>query len=251
MGALEAYDRFTEEVAERQLPVHCDYNSTSITSGGHARLPDADMGHVIGANTATARHIMRMLAAKGDILPGESILPVDLGKTGWTQSEYMMFWLLTIARPDISEIHNRDEQGLLRFERQIGASLVRHGVDVSVMSDGSLPHERRRSHYQLFGTAVASAVQTDDISCTPARRFNKLVDTGVSLGCDTENDFARRLQIPRYRLMAVSAAAGGNLALPELNEDLHVIRAFGADVFMPREHTIALKGEMLTLVRES
>lgn len=88
---IEAYWDFEGTLIRRGIGRALIYGSTSITSGGHARTPGADMGHIIQSNTRTARELASVLEESGALEGPELILPVDLGKTGWNQSQFMVF----------------------------------------------------------------------------------------------------------------------------------------------------------------
>jgi len=245
LAPLQAY-----EVFERELVAHglgrriLDYGSTSITTGGHARIPGRHMGEVIAANTKTAREIVALLHAGGSIEANEMLLSVDLGKTGWGQAGFMSYWLLSIAGPDVRALANRPG-GFTDFERIIERSIQEHEVDLGIMGSGKLDRDVRRPEYQKFTAAHVSALRRSGVDCRPVRRLISLVDPDISLGCEAESTFARDLGIPKMRVTPVKPASIDEaVPIPMLREDLHVIQAYGGRV------CVAAAGSMLTLQRE-
>lgn len=240
---IEAYWDFENTLVRRGLQRVLDYGSTSITSGGHARIiPDADMGHIIQSNTHTARELVTVLEASGAIQGDEMALPVDLGKTGWNQSQFMVFWSLVIGGPDLR--HAKGTRVFANLENQISERMKEHEVDDLVMADVSLGHDVRRPEYKKFAEAFAHLFfERDD--CKPVRRFISLVDPQLSLGAYAERVLAWEMDIDLFRVAAVKPASIEEaVKLPKLKEDLKIIQAHGGEV------VVAQKDSMLTLVRD-
>jgi hypothetical protein len=238
---LEAYWNFENTLVRRGLKRVLDYGSTSITSGGHARIPGADMGHIIQANTHTARELVTVLEASGAIQGNEMALPVDLGKTGWDQSQFMVFWSLVIGGPNLTG--KNAPLFFSNFDKQIETSMEEHEVDSQIMANTSLGHETRRPEYVKFAHAFANLFKHRDIQ--PVRRFLSLVDPQLSLGAYTERVLATELDIDLFRVAAVKPTSVEEAVnLPKLKEDLKVIQAHGGEVI------VAQKDSMLTIVRD-
>jgi hypothetical protein len=243
IGPVEAYAGFLDERERRGLSPYFDYASTSITTGGHARYMD-DTAGVIAANTRTARQMVELLDDQGTITGRRMILPVDLGKTGWSQSEFMTFWALTISGPDLRDLPN-DIQGLTTFEDDLDQQLRNHGVDLSVM-DSHLGREERNPHYIRFIDAYVGAMQNTGVRCLPAYRMVSLVDPEISLGCSAEMRLARELGIPVNRVVPVKPATVEEaVPVPTLKQDMNVITAAGGVV------CVAARGSMLTLLGQN
>lgn len=239
---IEAYWDFEGQLIRRGLHRVLDYGSTSITSGGHARTPGADMGQIIQSNTRTARELVTVLEASGSVQGHEMALPVDLGKTGWNQSQFMVFWSLVIGGPDLR--HTNETRVFGNLERQIGESMKNHEVDDLVMADASLGNEPRRPEYTKFAEAFADLF-FERGDCKPVRRFISLVDPHLSLGAYAEKVLAMELGIDLFRVAAVKPASVEEaVKLPTLKEDLKVIQAYGGEV------VVAQKDSMLTVVRD-
>lgn len=240
MDPLEAVMMFDDNLVLRNLGRRIlDYGSTSITTGGHARLPDKKIGEVITANTRTARQIVQVLEAAGAVEAHDIMLSVDLGKTGWDQTQYMSFWLLSNAGPDISEVARRF--GLSAFKNTIRDKLHEHEVDLELMGNMTLDREIRRTEYAKFAFAYAEVVKYLDrsnIPLQPVRRLLSLVDPNISIGCYAERVFAQAISIPRFRVTPVRPMAveetSEAVGLPTLQHDLGIIQAYGAEICVAR-----------------
>ena len=242
MAPVEAYAAFLDERDALGLSIYFDYPSTSITTGGHARVPGKQMGEVIAANTRTARQMVALLHKQGTLLGKEVVLPVDLGNTGWKQSEFLTYWCLTLAGLDVRQMRNVP-QGLTVFEQHLTTSLRNGGVDLSLMNDSKVDRELRRPEYGRFVKAMAGVAKEATVSRTPAHRLISLVDPQISVGCWAESEFAQQLDIPRQKIVPVKPASINEaVPVPTLREDITVITALGGTV------CVAAEGSMLTLV---
>jgi hypothetical protein len=245
---VEAYLRFLDMRDKADLSPYFDYGSTAISTAGHARNAETkglSMSQIIAANTDTARQLAGLMHKQGTLEGPELVLPVDLGNTGWTQSQFMEYWGLTIPGPDLRELR-KVEGAFGRFERNMDLSLARHGVDLTIMNNSRLERNERRQHYVGFISAFAEIVEETDVVKNPARRFIKFVDTAVSLGTSAEDQLAREMDINRYEVAAVKPATLDEaVPMSTLREDMRVIMALGGSVL------VAPKGAMLTLVRDT
>ena len=242
---FEAYTHFRRELGRLGIGGALDYLSTSITSGGHARVPGADMGTIIESNTRTGRLLTAHLEATGALQAEDAILLVDLGKTGWNQVGFMKFWSMVISGIDTPAAARRP-QGLSQLETQIESAITHSETDLFAMAESRLDSSVRREQYYHFVSAFAELVMSGRVEARPVHRFIKLVDTKVSLGCDAEAKLARRLNIPTLRLTPMKPATEQEVAseIPLLDYDLSVISAYDGEV------TVAAKGSALMLTRE-
>lgn len=240
---IEAYWDFEGQLIRRGLHRVLDYASTSITSGGHARyIPGADMGRIIEFNTRTARELVTVLDESGALQGKELILPVDLGKTGWNQSQFMVFWSLVIGGPDLRSKHSA--WNFRNMDQRLMETMKEHEVDDLTMADTSLDHEQRRPEYKKFAEAIADMLfERGDHQ--PVKRFISLVDPQLSLGAYSERVLAEELGIDLFRVAAVKPATIDEAVEQKtLREDLKVIQAKGGEV------VVAQKNSTLTLVRD-
>lgn len=245
LSPFEAYDRFTIERDSRHLSPYFDYASTSITTGGHALYMD-NIGSIIEANTRTAREMVTLLDKQQTIVGQRVVLPVDMGKTGWSQSEFMEYWSLTIAGPNAKELKTGFGGTPSGFERYLGRYIRDWGVEVDVMNDSSVNREERRPEYEKFVQAYATAIGSLNVRCLPAYRMISLVDPDISLGCWAEKQLANRLDIPVQRVAPVKwASISEAVSFEPLHKDLSVIMAAGGTV------CVAPRGSILTLVGEA
>lgn len=239
---IDAYLRFLDARDEQGLRPYFDYGSTSITTGGHALVPDKPMGEIIAANTNTAREMVTLMNQQGGLIGREVLLPVDLGYTGWKQSGFMTFWSLVISGPDLRDL-SADVQGLSVFERQFESNLHEFGVDLERMDDSKLDREARRPEYDSFINAYAATLMDGRVDCLPAHSLISLVDPDISLGCWAEKRLADRLDIPTQRVAPVKVASIDEaVTVSTLREDMKIITALGGTV------CVAPRGSMLVLV---
>lgn len=243
MAPTEAYMTFTQQRDERGLCPSFDYVSSPITTGGHALVPGRPMAGIIAANTHTARQMTSLLDMQGSLVGSEVVLPVDLGKTGWNQSDFMTYWGLTISGPNLSELSS-DVQGINGFEAQLARNLYEQGVDTDVMNDPTLDREERRVHYERFVRGYAATMADTNVTSLPAHRLISLVDPDISLGCWTEKRLADTLRIPSQSVVPVRVAAMPEaMPLPTLGEDQRIRMALGGTV------CAAAKGGTLLLAK--
>ncbi len=239
MGPIETYAEFLDRRDAAELSPYFDYASTSITTGGHALyLPN--IGEVISANTRTAREMVTLLDRQGALIGPRVVLPVDMGKTGWTQAGFMTYWGLTIAGPDI-----REPGMVTSLEYKLSHQLEAQGADLELMNDASIDREDRWPEYEKFIGALTGAIGSSSVRCLPAYRLISLVDPDISLGCRAEKHLANQLQIPTARVMPVKLSTVEE-AVPfePLRHDLKVIMAAGGSV------CVAQRNSILTLVGE-
>lgn len=239
---VDAYLSFLSAKDERGLRPYFDYASTSITTGGHALVPNKPMSDIITANTNTAREMVALMNQQGGLIGREVLLPVDLGYTGWKQSGFMTFWSLVISGPELRTL-SYDTQGLSQFERQLETNLHEFGVDRERMDDSKLDREERRPEYDKFVSAYAATLMDSQVDCLPAHSLISLVDPDISLGCWAEKRLADRLDIPTQRVAPVKVASIEEaVTVPTLREDMKIITALGGTV------CVAPRGSMLVLV---
>ncbi len=254
---FEAFVVLRQELGTLGLRHTLAYASTSITTGGHARRMAASpandvlritpltIGDVIAANTRTAQLMIAQLERKGDVEAKDVILPVDLGNTGWNQTEFMKFWALVIGVTNLEDMTGHTLQGLVGLEHELEEGLARDGVDVELMSSKTASLDDRRPEYYRFVDSYARTLRGQRVQPEPVRRFIQLVDTGISLGCDAERRLANDFGVPAFKLAPMRPATidEATADVPLLQEDLRIITAYGGEV------AIASKGSSLTLVR--
>lgn len=231
LSPVQAYLEFCKERESRNLSVHANYGSTSITTGGHVYLKSLD--RIIEANTRTARLIITQLTEQGSLIGHRMILPVDMGANGWSQSDFLTYWSLTIAGPD----HHR----LAGFEEKLTKNHKKYGVELDIMNDSKLNREERRPIYARFVDAFVQTIRTTKVYCLPVYSLISLVDPDISIGCWAEKRLAAELGIPLQGVAAVKPANVSEIP-PPLGEDLKILVANGSSVL------VAPRGSMLTLV---
>lgn len=243
MGPYEAHVELMSRLDNLNLLHALDYGSTSITTGGHARISSKAMHEVVAGNTRTSRLISVMLKNKGDILPIYYMLATDLGNVGWNQAQYMMFWSLNIAATNARALAGRS-YGV--FEKRIESGLREDGVDVKVMADATILREKRSEEYVKFVLSIAKTVKSGRISPQPIHRLIGLVDTNISIGCDAERVLAKEMKVPCYRLISMkpTVITDATASIAALREDIRILTAQGAQI------AVAKKGASLTIIAD-
>lgn len=228
---LETYLRFRRLRRDTRLTPCPDYASTSITSGGHARLPGLKSYEVINANTDTSRRLISEMANQGTLDARATVLPADLGYLpGWRQSDYMHLWSLIIGGPDLGI--RRRNQSSLRYQRRFDKKLAKNLVDVEKMNDKTTPAEQRAPEYFQFARSFAEAIDDPSYESAPARSVIGLVDPETSLGCQTEKLLGKLLGIPLKRVAPVRKIDIYAQAIEDhkLIEDMDQIIKFGGTI---------------------
>lgn len=248
MDYVEAYALTNQKLGQAELAGReFDYIRTAVTSGGHSRVSEVaglGIGAVIKANTDTSREMLRNLEAKGDIKAKNAILPTDLGKTGWDQTQFMGYFALTIGRPDLAEIA-KQSSGFTKLEKKIGRAITGHEIDLELMGNPQLTHDQRRPEYAKFAQAFASLFRGNSFNVAPVERIIGFVDTDLSLGSYSEKMLGQHLGIPQFRVAIAKPGQVDDLSQYKLREDLRVISANGGEV------CVAPSQSTLTLVRDS
>ena len=216
------------------------YCSSSITSGGHARNNDLNIGQIIQKNTDSAFDLCDELFKVGQLSPRKAIEAVAVGKiNGWGQSDYMEFWLNVMARPRHDGAGAAHRLDTLR--NNFAGALDQHSeVDMTIYNSSKFTAEQRAPHYIKHADIYADVVRQADIEATPIDRLVRLIDTDTSLGAQTENYFAKIMGI---QVMNVAIAQVGNDHLPahypssRLVKDTDDIVRFGGHVFSTERRT--------------
>jgi hypothetical protein len=154
----------------------------------------------------------------------------------------MNFWSLAISGVDVMTPVNAP-QGLSQLEKQIENAVREADVDEFTMGEPRFDVETRRQEYYRYVNVFADLVTSGAVAAKPVHRFIRLVDTKVSLGCDSESVLAGKLNVPIRQPAPMKPATQSELAnsLPVLGEDLKVVSAYGGEV------TVAAKGNALML----
>lgn len=206
------------------------YASTAITSGGHKRDDSLEMREVIIRNTESARLLAEQLAADGQIDAESTVEPVYVGKTGWSQAEYMEFWLAVIAGAQLTkDFSARDVDHLRAMQRQ-AYDLAE--VDFNRMNSGATAETRAAEYFQM-AAAAASTYEAGHVEAQPMKRLVRLIDADLSLGAQAERVFARKMGIKVLNTCVVRPVAPSALEAvnPHLARDAERLIKFGATVF--------------------
>jgi hypothetical protein len=196
------------------------------------------MGQIVAANTDTARQVVGLMDRQGTLAGRQVVLPVDLGNTGWSQSNFMLYWGLTIAGPDL-----RDQESipgaLDNFGRRFGELLARREVDLEVMNNSAIERDVREPHYLGYVASLAATVQGTDVKTHSASSMLSLIDPQASLGCTAEAYLADEIGIPRMRIAAMEPGRMQEaVPLPTLREDMTAIMALGGQVLIAQRNSV-------------
>lgn len=228
LDPFEAYIRLRQKMGRVGLYAH-DYCSSSITSGGHARDTSLTTGDVIRKNTDVAMDLSDELFKVGQLNPRTTVEAVVLGKIAWKQSDYMNFWLSTMA--GLPARGYGVAKAIDNFQKDFQASIDHNeNLDMAIY-DSSQQAKVRASHYFEHAQTFARTVRQH--SHEPIKRLVRLVDTDTSLGAQSEKVFARTMQIGIFGVaLAQTGAPHYSAGLPaSLILDTERIVAFGGTVF--------------------
>lgn len=187
----EAYGMYLELEETRQLPAPTLYVSTSITSGGHVRDPQADKTtpegrrKIIEANNLTAALLIGQMVADNDYMDRDNIvLTTEMGYIkDWTDSDYMQFWSYILGGVDVDDAEGIDDVFLDAGWEETLKAMNTRGVD----------NELRWPPYKRFTSALAEEVVDAQTIRDPMEYVLQLVDVQMSLGCRAETILADEL----------------------------------------------------------
>lgn len=213
------------------------YAQATITSGGHARNPELSWLEIVKKNVAYAQAMAEDLYASGELDPMKTIEASTLGLVGhWSESDYITFWLTTLARPNMTG--HGAAQSVDHMRQRLRNSLQDHHIDMSIFNDYTRPREERAPNYFMLADAFYDAV--GGVGHEPVERLVAVSETSGSLGASTERYFAKKLGAHVYGLAIASL---GNQTLPPdyphglLAKDTEAIVRYGGQIFDPRKNT--------------
>lgn len=162
------------------------YLSTSVSSGGWIRDKTLSQAEVISANGKTALRYADYLHRAGLIDLHRSVDAVSLGHVPtWRQYEYLKFWLPVMGRVELSTENVREIQSqLTEFE---------NSHDMDLFNDSSAPQTERRPLHAAFERQFVRATQ--NMGSHAVEQVVQLIDASLSLGGDTERDYANDTDI--------------------------------------------------------
>ena len=228
-SSTEAYLWYQRQRQHRDLIPSPDYASTSVTSGGHARIPGIDTYAVIEKNTQTARRMLGELAVNKVITKDQIILPTDLGHIPhWRQSDYIGFWLSVIGGFELELTPANRNAGL--FEGRVNSALKHEEVDIDRMNNSEWPANERATEYFKFAKAFSLAANSLGVEAKRIARLINLIDPLASLGSRTERAFAHLRGIPSYSIYIAGPGPRAADAIVDrrLKADLETIISYGA-----------------------
>lgn len=239
LDPYEAHVELRQHMGLRGLQLDA-YGSSSITSGGHARNNDLQFSDVIARNTDTALDMCDELYKSKQLDPMSTIEAVTLGKVRhWSQSDYMTFWLATMAglRWSGHGIAREIDDFRLKFDQLCAEN---EDLDMGVYNDSTLEAKQRVSHYFEHANVFARSVQGSETE--PVKKIAQLVDPDTSLGAQTERVFAKLIgaQVFRVALARTGLTPTSDFVKQRLVADSSSIVVFGGTVFDARQRKIAV-----------
>jgi len=228
LDPFEAYIRLRHKMGELGLHAE-DYCSSSITSGGHARDDNLSMGEVIQRNTDTAMKLCDELFTVGQLNPRTAVEAVVLGKIAWKQSDYMTFWLATMA--GLPARGHGVAQAINNFRNDFEIALRdSDSLDMSIYDSKESPNTRAPHYFEHAQRFAATAQQHNP---EPVHRLIRLVDPEMSLGAQTENVFARLMGTGVFRVAIAETGIepSQHNTSDALLKDMEPIIRFGGTVF--------------------
>ena len=233
---LEAYVRLETALGERALR-YDTYAQATITSGGHARNPNLAWIDIVKNNVAYAQSMAQHLYETDELNPAHTLEASTLGLINhWKESDYISFWLYTLARPDVTGKGVSARVNKLR--KQLKNELDKHHIDLDTFNNYKKDAADRAPYYFRLADAYADAINNTDHN--PVERLVAVSETAGSLGANTERYFAKKLGIKVYGL---AIAQLGNIVLPAdygqplLVKDTESIVAYGGQIFDPTPET--------------
>lgn len=196
---VEAYEFFLKQQAKLNLLPCPDYFSTSVTSGGVARIAGVSYEDAVKRNAAISYKTMETLARAGAIDPRRTILPTAISShyllKDWQQKDYITFWHLVISGARVSNVR--------KLRKSLDKAYQLAKVDLDLVNDSKAPAAARAPQHYRLTTAVLMALEmAGDAKTIPVSRVINLNDTDRSLGCRAERDLAGRLQIASCNIQA-------------------------------------------------
>jgi len=207
------------------------YCSTAITSGGHSRNPGLKMHTIVMRNIKNSLQMAEELAQLRQIDPASTLEPAAVSRAHFSQGQYLELWMAAIAQVDMRHF------SVEAFRNGVQAAYWRHGVDWELLNSQEAP-EKRAPEYFKQATAFAEVVEP--LPRRSVKRLVRLIDTEMSLGAQTEIYFAKLLNIPVMRAVAMKPVASlnegfGAIAHAPLRLDTEKLVSYGATVFSVAE----------------
>jgi hypothetical protein len=227
--------QLSSELRRRQL-WYDSYLQTVITGGGHAYDPTLDGERAVQRNIETGLTVAEELHNEGIVDLTTSVEAAAMPAIdGWLPDDWMTFWPLVMARLDYTQIrpHRLDY-----LEERLQAQLYEHinygGLNMNEYRDRTIPKSRRLGHYLTHINAVREMLTLNHVPMHPVSRVISLVGTEESVGSTAERDFARALNIRRFKavLAKVEPLAPEDLTEHIIGERIQRLRSLGVQALV-------------------
>ena len=233
---FEAFLRLETALGAKAL-FYDTYAQATITSGGHARNPNLQWLEIVQKNVAFAQEMAQNLYASGELDPTKTIEASTLGLIKhWKESDYITFWLSTLARPELSG--PGAVQRVADMVDQLNGELHKRDIDLSTFNDYTLAAENRAPNYFKLADSYIDTLAT--IEHTPVKKLVAVSETQNSLGASTERYFAKKLGARVYGLAIAQFGAQtlpAEYPSPLLFADTRSIVEYGGQIFDPEART--------------
>lgn len=210
-----AYTEFQRDREHNEEPPF--YASMAITSGGHKRNIELDIGSVIAMNTHYGT-LLRQYLAENNLGPADVIIPSELGsmrQAQWGQLDFLMLWYHIIAG-----VHEQDAVIIEDRLRQNGSYTDAKWAQKELLGETS---EDTWRAYENFTEDYVAALQGTRYPYHPVKGVLGVLDGEMSLGGRAEKLLANRLDVPFYTLEAQEGSVSG-----EFRQELKTLTNLGA-----------------------
>jgi hypothetical protein len=231
---VEAYEMFLKACSRLNLLPCPDYFSTSVTSGGIARIAGVSYENAVIRNATISHRTMEILATAGAIDPRRSVLPTDISAhhllKDWQQKDYITFWHLVISgvRP----------HSFRKLRLALDKAYTSRKVNMDLLNDSkAAPCDRAPQHYRLTSAVMDAIKSIGHGTPLPVNRVISLNDVDRSLGCRAERDLASRLLIPSCDIQVGQGLSSDDVwidSLGEISDDVRAIIKAGGRLSLLR-----------------
>lgn len=223
---VDAYIDFLERLG-KDAGNYEDYISTAITAGGYKRDATIPYADVVAKNSDYAFAMADELHRQGQLNVHETLDAVALGKTGWRQRDYLLFFFNAMARP-IVRSKESPEYNLLQ-----SIFTTPEQYDAEVFNNESLPNEERYPHYSAFAYEYWQRISALDIA--PIDRTVRVLDWDRTLGGRAEEELAKHIgiRVATPHLIQTSCDFSALSVSDELRTHMQQLTNLGADILAP------------------
>lgn len=221
---------FLSELRRRHLR-YDTYLQTIITGGGHTHDLELARNDAIARNVANGLQVGEMLHQEGVVDLNSSAEAAAMPPiNGWQADDWMTFWPLIIAKPDLPGMNRSRFQYLERsFAEIIWERVNFHGLDMDSYRDRTIPKSERLSHYASHANALHEMLSRNKVPLHPVWRIIGLLGIEESVGSTTEKYYATNIGVRAFQavLARVEPLQPEELSNEALGKDISHLRQLG------------------------